>query len=398
MSRTELHLFVNAAHFLTHYALLIFPTAALAIAPAWGMSFADVLLLGSPVYVTFALGTLPAGWLGDRFDRLGLIVVFFLGIGGSCLAVAASGGPVSLASGLAALGLFAALYHPVGLALLTEHGDRTGRALAVNGVFGNLGLAGAAAATGVLAQLWGWQVAFAVPGVAALGVGGLMLARCGPNVGRRRGARTPPAAAPAGERAPRQKTVFAVVCVSALLGGLIFNMVTIGLPKFLDERLVRDGTGLAWIGLSTGLVFAVAAVAQLPVGELLDRIGARPVLSVLLAAQVGLFLALSQAAGWLTLPLALLAVTCLFAEIPITTWLLGRYLAPGIRSRAISVEYTLSLGVGSAAAPLLAVLHAAGTGFAALFVGLALCAGLVLIAARRLPAPSGARSAGPMGS
>ncbi|WP_028796344.1 MFS transporter [Thalassobaculum salexigens] len=388
MSRTELLLFLNAAHFLTHYGLLIFPTAALAIAPAWGMTFADVLLLGSPLYVAFALGTLPAGWLGDRYDRLALIAVAFLGIGGSCLAIALSSGPVSLAAGLGALGLFASLYHPVGLALVTDGKSRSGRALAVNGVFGNLGLAGAAAATGVLAQVWHWQAAFAVPGTIALLIGGLLFARSGLNVDRRCPARAPSGDGPSPGSLPHQRTVFLVVCVSALLGGLIFNMVTIALPKFLDERLARNGIDLAWIGLSTGLVFAVAAIAQLPVGELLDRIGARPVLTALLTAQAALFLALSQAAGWSALVLALLAVTCLFAEIPITTWLLGRHLSPGIRSRAISVEYTLSLGVGSVAAPLLAVLHGAGIGFFVQFVGLALCACVVLVASRCLPAQS----------
>lgn len=394
MSRTELLMFVNAAHFLTHYSLLIFPTAALAIAPAWGMTFADVLLLGSPLYAAFALGTLPSGWLGDRLDRLVLIAVTFLGIGGSCLAIALSSGPVALAVGLGALGLFASLYHPVGLALLTDGETRSGRALAINGVFGNLGLAGAAAATGVLAQFWTWQAAFAVPGAIALLIGALLPARSGLSADRRRTPHPPtgeePSRAPSGEAPsvgsrPHQKTVFVVVCVSALLGGLIFNMITIALPKFLDERLTGDGD-LAWIGLSAGLVFAVAAIAQLPVGELLDRIGARPVLSALLAAQAMLFLALSQATGWAALVLALLAVTCLFAEIPITTWLLGKHMPAGIRSRAISVEYVLSLGVGSVAAPLVAVLHGAGIGFSIQFVGLALCACIVLVAARRLPA------------
>ena len=385
MSRSELSLFVNAAHFITHYALLIFPTAALAIAPAWDTPYADVLLLGSPLYVSFALGTLPAGWLGDRMDRLVLMAAFFLGIGGACIGIALSQGSVGLAVGLGALGLFASIYHPVGLALLTDGGARTGRALAVNGVFGNLGLAGSAAATGMLAQTWGWQTAFAVPAAVSTLLGVLLLARAGLRADRRSSkmmAQSGPASDSSGQH---QKTVFLVVCISALMGGLIFNLVSVALPKFLDERLSGDDVDLAWVGLSTGLVFAVAAVAQLPVGELLDRIGARPILTVLLVAQIGSFLAMSQASGWSALVLAVAAVTFLFAEIPITTWLLGRYLAPRLRSRAISVEYTLSLGVGAVAAPAFALLHGSGIGFSVQFVGLALAAGVVLIAARRLP-------------
>lgn len=386
MSRTEAFHFVNAAHFFTHFFLLIFPTAALAIGPAWGMDFADVLLLGSPVYVLFALGTLLAGWLGDQVDRLTLIAVFFLGGGASCLAIAAAATPVMLAVGLGALGLFAAIYHPVGLALFAETGTRTGRALAINGVFGNLGLAGAAAATGILAQAFGWQAAFALPGGLSMLIGLLLLWRTGSRQQHHRG--TTPSDDRTLRPQPRriQRTVFAVVCVSALLGGLIFNMVTISLPKFLDVRLNETGAGLAWIGASTGLVFAVAALAQLPVGELLDRMGARRVLTCLLGAQAILFLAMSMATGWTAVAISLLAVTCVFAEIPITTWLLGGYLDRGIRSRAISVEYTLSLGVGSAAAPLIAMLHKLDIGLADQFTGLAVIALVVLAAARLLPA------------
>ena len=58
-------------------AALLIPTAALAIGPAWGMEYAEVLLLGTPMFVAFAVGTLPAGWLGDRMDRMMLIAVFF---------------------------------------------------------------------------------------------------------------------------------------------------------------------------------------------------------------------------------------------------------------------------------------------------------------------------------
>ena len=408
MSRTEALAFLNIAHFFDHFFLLIFPTAALAIAPAWGMTYADVLLLGSPLYAMFALGTLPAGWLGDRMDRMTLIAVFFIGGGGAALWTGLATGPLPMAAGLGALGLFAAIYHPVGLAQVTQIGQRTGRALAVNGVFGNMGLAGAALATGFLARFLGWEWAFLVPGGLSLLIGLLLLSRLGQGwrlnhrwrMGPlRRVERSDPAAPGAGETGiaapatpdPRvQATVFAVVCISALLGGLIFNGVTLSLPKFFDERLVGNPAGdlagnLAWVGASAGLVFAVAAFAQLPVGELLDRIGARPVLLSLLGAQALLLTALAEATGATALFLALLLVTAVFAEIPITTWLIGRYLAPGIRSRAVSVEYVLSLGVGSAAVPLIALAHDRGIGFNGQFIGLAVAALAILAAALFLP-------------
>ena len=100
------------------------------------------------MYVAFGLATLPAGWLGDHLDRRTLITLFFLGCGASNLFTGFATGPVSLAVGLGCLGVFAAIYHPVGMALVIELASRPGRALAVNGVFGNMGLAGSALFTG----------------------------------------------------------------------------------------------------------------------------------------------------------------------------------------------------------------------------------------------------------
>ena len=394
MSRNETLMFLNVAHFFDHLFLLIFPTAAIAIAAEWGLTYGEALALGTPVYVMFALGTLPAGWLGDRFDRMFLIALFFVACGGASLLIGLSTGPKSLMLGLGFLGLFAALYHPIGLALVPDVAERSGRALAVNGVFGNMGLAAAALVTGFLAAHGGWQSAFLAPGAVSLMAGCTLCLRRlrsgAPQTNHAARSRT------AMEPAARgiQIAVFVVVCVAALFGGLVFNAVTVSLPKFFDERLVILGGDLAWIGASTGLVFAVAAFAQLAVGDLLDRFGARPILIGLLAAQILLLLGLSHVQGWGAAGLALLLVTLIFAEIPITSWLLGRYVRSGLRARALSVEYILSLGVGSAVVPLIAGMHHIGLGFDIQFLGLAVSASVVLTAAWFLPRSRGRRSVG----
>ena len=46
------------------------------------------------------------------------------------------------------VGVFAAIYHPVGLALVVHDRQRTGVPLAINGIFGNMGVASAALITG----------------------------------------------------------------------------------------------------------------------------------------------------------------------------------------------------------------------------------------------------------
>ena len=103
-------------------------------------------------------------------------------------------------------------------------------------------------------------------------------------------------------------------------------------------------------------------------------------------------LLLSKATGIAALVIALALVTLIFAGIPINTWLLGHYLEAGIRSRAVSVEYVLSLGIGSIVVPIIAFLHGRGIGFDAQLVALAVAAIGILSVALLLPKP-GARLA-----
>ena len=168
--------FINAGHFLDHYFLLVFPTAVIAIQADWQLAYGEALAYGTAAVISFAIGTPLAGWLGDRWSRRGLMAIFFVGIGLSSIATGLASERIGLMAGLAAIGLFAAIYHPVGLAMVTDLADRPGRALAVNGVAGNFGLAGAALATGWISDLAGWNMAFILPGIVSVGVGILYLA------------------------------------------------------------------------------------------------------------------------------------------------------------------------------------------------------------------------------
>jgi MFS family permease len=70
-----------------------------------------------------------------------------------------------MAAALTLLGLFSAIYHPVGIPMLLQHAQAPGRTIGINGLAGNLGIAVAALLTGVLVDLAGWRAAFVVPGL-----------------------------------------------------------------------------------------------------------------------------------------------------------------------------------------------------------------------------------------
>ncbi len=377
-------MFLNVAHFLDHFFLLIFPTAVLALHVEWDLSYADALAYGTAAFAAFALGTLPAGWLGDRWSRDGMICVFFLGIGSSSILTGFAGGPLTLMAGLAALGLFAAIFHPVGLALVTEATDKPGHALAVNGVWGNMGLAAAALATGLLTDSFNWRIAFIAPGVGSVLVGVVYMHFL--RQARLRGSKTVKktvALLPATNN--QRLRVFALIAVSALFGGLIFNGVTVSLPKLFEERLVDYVTGLSEVGFAAALIFALAAFAQLPVGRLLDHFGAKPILLALLTVECLCLAVVAQAQGALAFIWAAPLLLVVFGALPVTGWLMAHYVPSEWRARAFALEYVLSLGVGSLAVPMISLLHGRG-GFFYLFTILAAFSALILAAVFMLPA------------
>src|ERR1043165_3617755 len=173
MNRDRTHfLFLNVGHFLDHLFTLVFATvAALALSHEWSLGYGELLKYATPGFFAFGVFSYPAGWLADKWSREGMMVVFFVGIGLASLATGFAQSPLQVGVGLFAIGMFAAIYHPVGLAMVTAKWKNTGMRLAVNGVWGNLGVASAALITGYLIDHGGWRMAVIVPGVVSVAVG-----------------------------------------------------------------------------------------------------------------------------------------------------------------------------------------------------------------------------------
>ena len=383
--------FLHAAHFACHYFLLIFPTAAIAIEKQREHDFASVISLATPMYVMFALATFPAGWLGDRGYKRPMMYLFFTGCGVSAILVGLSGSDIGIMIGLAGIGLCAAIFHPVGLSMVTEAGKRTGHLLAINGVYGNLGLAAAAAATGFASELLGWRFGFLIPGFLAILVG-LFWATIDRKLQQHQEQdwvelETIEKVRQTTHTNVFEKRIVLVVLVAAMFSGFVFNGATISLPKVVEQQLSGQAWGMSDIGILVAIVYTVAAFAQLPVGVMLDRFGGRRVLILIFLLQAIVLGITAQLDGFLAILALLVAVTLMFAGIPITGWLLGRYVSNRWRSRAFAAEYVLSLGMGALAVPLIAFLIRSGIRFDTQYLLFAASAVAVVVAGTYIPAP-----------
>lgn len=382
--------FSNAGHLLTHLLMLLYPTVVLALEGRWGLTYGELLSLSVPGYVIYGIAALPAGWLGDRWSAEGMMVIFFLGSGAAAVFTGFADGPMALGLGLALIGLFGSIYHPVGVAWLVRNAENRGRVLGWNGIFGSIGVGAASFVAAALIALESWRAAFIVPGMACalVGLALALFVRSGHVVARKTDRRPEPEP----ERADIRRA-FIVLSITMLAAGIIWQVLTVAMPKLFDERLagLTQG-GTLGTGGFVSLVFLVSGAMQIVGGFLADRYALKRIYLVAWAAQIPLLIV---AMRMVELPL-FAAVTLVFSleviTAPAENILLVRY-APGRwRATAFGAKFLLSLGVAAAGVPLIALVYDTTGDFAWLFAILGALAAVIVAAAAFLP-PEGARPA-----
>jgi len=360
--------FLNVGHFLDHLFMLIFATvAALVLAHEWGMSYGQLILYATPGFVAFGVCAVPAGWLADRWSREGMIAVFFAGAGIAAILTGFAQTPWQIGLGLFVVGVFAAIYHPVGLALVAAEKKGLGMAIAINGVWGNLGVGCAALFTGYLIETAGWRSAFIVPGVVSIGFAVAYVMAFHERVlsrNNRVGKTATVQPAQSGGtthmsdemRALLLRVTIVILCAAAL-ASFIFQGTTFALPKVFDERLGGIAESAKAIGFLAFIVFAVASIGQLVVGSLLDRVGARGVLLGVVVIQIVFFSSMPGLTDWPAVLVALGFMLGAFGQIPINDYMIGQVAKSELRASIYGARYLLSFMVLAASIPFIAWVH-----------------------------------------
>ena len=414
MNRDRIHfLFLNVGHYLDHLFTLIFATvAALALSREWGLSYGELLKYATPGFFAFGVFSLPAGWLADKWSREGMIAVFFVGIGASSIATAFAQTPLQVGIGLFVVGIFAAIYHPVGLAIVTQRWKNTGMRLAMNGIWGNLGVASAALITGYFIDHGGWRIAFIVPGAISIVLGVLYAIHQWSEITHKKAASV--AAAAGAPMTADMKSLLlrisAIVFLTTAVSSLVFQSTTFALPKIFDERLqgiavqitqwlsasgvpAAKGDIATAIGAFTFIVFAMASLAQLVVGSLLDRLGPRTVFLIVAAIQVVFFALMPGLRDGYALAAAFGFMLGAFGQIPINDFMIGKMASGEARARIYGVRYVVSFTAFALALPLIAFIYG-NYGFDTLFWLMSGAAAVIFVAVAclpyKLPAPNAA--------
>ena len=161
---------VCAAHFVSHFYILVLPPLFLFIREFYGVSYTELGFALTAFNVTTALCQTPAGFLVDRVGARSVLVAGLV-LGAVCLAVVGLIPSFWLMVAMfALLGVANGVYHPANYAILSQliSPERSAQAFSLHIFAGFLGTAVAPAGMLILQQALGWQGAFLAASVMGL--------------------------------------------------------------------------------------------------------------------------------------------------------------------------------------------------------------------------------------
>jgi len=386
MKKHLLFVFSSVGHAYIHMFTAFYFVIVLSLEREWQLPYHELIKLWTPGAMLVGLGALPAGWLSDRWSGPGMLIIFFLGMGLSAVAAAFAPDTLTLLLALAGIGLFAAIYHPVGIPLvISTSAGSPGKALAVNGLFGSLGAALAGLVSGYLLDLGGRQLAFLLPGILAIVTGLAMWFTVGIEPASIR-----PKSRQAVVSAAARKSwlwAFGTLLLCMFLGGLIYHSTQSALPKVFSLRLSgKNGIDVSTVGNYVALVYVLAALFQFIGGILADRYVLRNVYRLSFLLQIPLLLLAANTQGLKLVAVACVMVSVAIAALPAENIMLSKLAPDQHHGVAFAAKFVLSFGVAPIAVLLVSQVNALTNEFVWVFWILASAATLVLLAASRLPA------------
>jgi len=398
-------IFSSLGHFYFHMFTAFYAVIVLRLEVEWGAGYNELLGLWWVGSLLVGLAALPAGRLGDVWSVPGMMVIYFIGMGAAAIVCGLVSAPPSLMIGLAGIGLFGAIYHPIGIPWMIRNAPvNLGKILAVNGIFGSLGSAAAGLIAGILIDVSGWRAAFIVPGAVALVTGLAMLWFLVRGEFREQ-SRGDVEGKPAGQAGTVR--IFVILLVAMFTAGLIYHGTQNALPKLFEVRVMdlfvpwvtanlgewAGGLlqGASGVGLLVAAVYVGGGVTQLIGGFLADRYPLKNIYVCGWTIEMILLILLAGASGLGFIGIAMLAVMMNLAQLPAENMLLARFTPERHHGLAFGVKFVLAFGAAPVAILLLSKVWAVTGDFEYLFLGFGAMALLIATLALMLPRTRTAR-------
>ena len=378
-------LYLNIGHLLDHFMMLIFAKAAFDAGREFGLSYEEIIVYGTLGVILFGAAAPLAGWLADKYSRAILITIYPFGLSLGAMLAAFSTSTEMLGISLGVVGFFAAIYHPVGIAMITKRPGKVGLRLGINGVWGNMGVALAPILTGFLIAYADWRLGFIIPALMCLSFGisqlfaFIELDETRPQTPKVKNNKS------VSVLTEGWQTVLLCLSIVTLSGGFIFGSLTFLIPRIFEVNMLQISNDVAITGLLAGLVYAIASFSQIGTGWLVDKVPPKFVLSAMGLGQLIFIYIASQSSDYGLLFIMLAAMIFVFGQVPITDVILVKYVKDSWRGRVLSIKFMVNLSAGASVLPITSILLKNGYDFSFVLQCLALLSVSVIISGLFLP-------------
>ena len=378
-------LYLNIGHLLDHFMMLIFAKAAFDAGREFGFSYEEIIVYGTLGVILFGAAAPLAGWLADKFSRAILITIYPFGLSLGAFLASMSQSTEMLGLSLGVLGFFAAIYHPVGIAMLIKRPGKVGLRLGVNGVWGNMGVAFAPIFTGFLIAYGDWRLAFIVPAILCFlfGISQIFAFRELNDAPESKSLSN--SNKEESIMSSNWQTVLICLGIVTLSGGFIFGSLTFLIPRLFEVNMLQISNDVAITGLLAGFVYAVASFSQIGTGWLVDKIPPKFVLSAMGLGQLIFIYFASISFDYDLLFIMLIAMLFVFGQVPITDAILVKYVNDSWRGRVLSIKFMINLCAGASVLPVTSFLLQNGYDFSFILESLALISIAIIISGLLLP-------------
>ena len=336
--------YAATGHLMMHMFAAFYFVIVLAIEDDWNFSYDELInlwLLGS---LLVGLGSIPAGWLSDRWSRSGMLAIMFIGLGASSILCGLSNNKFSLMINLSALGLFCSIYHPAGISWVVNTSKETGRALGFNNIFGGVGIGLGALSSGLIIDMYNWNYAFIFPGLISIMIGiGLFLHIYQGKISFKN------IISDKFNDNPEQNQLLKIaiiMLVSITCMSFVYQILQSSLPKVIDIRLAEKfDFGASQIGLIVSFIYIVSGLMNYIGGILADKYPEKNIYLIGILGQGILLFFIFSLSNYFLIIISLFIVAFNSSILPAENLLLAYFSPQKHQSLVYGIKFIVSFAI-----------------------------------------------------
>ncbi len=331
-------------HLMMHMFAAFYFVIVLAIEDEWNFSYDELINLWLIGSLLVGLGSIPAGWLSDRWSRSGMLAIMFIGLGISSILCGLSNNKISLMINLSSLGLFCSIYHPAGISWVVNTSHKTGKALGFNNIFGGVGIGLGAFSSGIIIDMYNWNYAFIFPGIISIIIGaGLFIHIQEGKISLKN------IISEKFNSSPDQNhllKIAIIMLISITCMSFVYQILQSSLPKVIDIRLAEKFEfGASQIGLMISFIYIISGLMNYVGGVLADKYPEKNIYLIGILGQGILLLFIFSLSNYFLIIISLFIVAFNSSILPAENLLLAYFSPQKHQSLVYGIKFIVSFAI-----------------------------------------------------